>query len=258
MTDSQDHHSSDGIAKVPDFGEFTETAYADLLGQLLLTHRFEPFGTSATGPHVLWRHDIDFSVHRAVALARLEAERGIVATYFVLLHSPFYNVLERGILDRVRLIADLGHRLGLHFEAGFYADRRRAALTEDLVFERQLLERLTGADVNVFSFHNPALDGSLAIDDDVLAGMINTYGRTIQDRYRYVSDSNGFWRLTHLPSLLRDEDPANLHVLTHPEWWTPEELSPRARIARAIDGRAAWLNAEYDDILVRSGRPNVR
>jgi hypothetical protein len=47
-------------------------------------------------------------------------------------------------------------------------------------------------------------------------------------------------------------------VLTHPEWWTPMPLSPRARISRCVEGRAASMNAYYDDIVERSGRPNVR
>ena len=242
----------------PDFGEFTELAYEQLLDTLLLTHRFEAFGTSATDLHVLWRHDIDFSVHRALALGRLEADRNIEATYFVLLHSPYYNVLEREVLDRIRALAGLGHRIGLHFEASFYPRSDRTALSTNLTFERRLLEGLTGVEVNVFSFHNPALDGSITIDDDMIAGMINTYGRGIQARYRYISDSNGFWRVTHLPTVLRTESQTNLQVLTHPEWWTPETLSPRARINRCIDGRSAWMNGYYEDILTRSRRPNVR
>jgi hypothetical protein len=49
-----------------------------------------------------------------------------------------------------------------------------------------------------------------------------------------------------------------LHVLTHPEWWVPEPMSPRDRIARAIDGRAASVAAGCDRAIRAVGRRNVR
>jgi hypothetical protein len=49
-----------------------------------------------------------------------------------------------------------------------------------------------------------------------------------------------------------------LQVLTHPEWWVPEPMPPRARVARAIDGRAAYMAARYDAAMREVGRENVR
>ena len=87
-------------------------------------------------PHVLWRHDVDYSLHRALVLARIEAELGARATYFLSLHSDLYNVLEPAVHARAREIAALGHWIGLHFDAGFYAD---GSLDERAAWEGRVL-----------------------------------------------------------------------------------------------------------------------
>ena len=104
---------------------FTEQAYRQLVEAAAERYRFEPFGTATTEPHVLWRHDVDSSVHRALRTAEIEAEAGVRATYFFFLHSWFYNLLEREVLDRARAILELGHWAGLHFDSGFYGEPSR-------------------------------------------------------------------------------------------------------------------------------------
>jgi hypothetical protein len=56
---------------------------------------------------------------------------------------------------------------------------------------------------------------------------------------------------------VRDNE-ERLQVLTHPEWWVPEPMSPRERVARAIDGRARRQHARYDEIMKAMRRENVR
>jgi hypothetical protein len=261
MTDAGVQGSRDSTAESSPsarFQGFTEASYARLLDLVAERFAFEPFGTTSTSAHVLWRHDIDFSVHRAVALARLESERHVRSTFFVLLHSPFYSPFERDCADRLEEISRLGHAIGLHFEAGFYGAASPGELADHLAFERMVLERIVGTPVTAFSFHNPELDGTLSMTDDHVADMISAYGASIRDRYRYVSDSNGIWRHDELASVVAGGKHRFLHVLTHPEWWTPTPLSPRDRISRCIDGRAARNSAYYDELIARSGRPNVR
>lgn len=224
---------------------FTERGYVELL-DAMSGYRFEPFGTTATEPHVLWRHDIDISPQRALRLARLEAERDLRATYFVHLHSPFYNALEAPVRDILRDIIDLGHDIGLHFEVAFYADLDEVGLGVRLDQERAQLRWLVRAPVRAFAFHNP----TEGFDAPMYAGLVNA---SRLPGYEYVSDSNGFWRYgTPL-----DLEGPRLQVLTHPEWWTPEPLSPRARVQRAIDGRAVATGRWYDDLLAAAGRENV-
>ena len=69
--------------------DFTETEYDRLVRLALQHYRFASFvdERDASPGTVLWRHDLDFSVHRALALARIEAEAGAHATYILNQHS---------------------------------------------------------------------------------------------------------------------------------------------------------------------------
>jgi hypothetical protein len=237
--------------------DFTESNYKRLLQMASVHYSFEAFGTTCTTPHVLWRHDIDMSVHRALALAQIEADAGVRATYFVLPHSRFYNLLERTVTLRARTITSLGHSLGLHFDARFYGEIRTAdEMSERLAQERDTLENLLDAPVLAFSFHDPTTADVLHFDDDIVAGMVNAYGRNVRGGYVYCSDSNGYWRHDRLEDVLSLR-PERLHVLTHPEWWVPQVMSPRERVSRCIDGRAAAQHLEYDTSMAAIGRTNV-
>lgn len=227
--------------------DFTEASYTGIVRSARERYAFEPFsGGSPDRPHVLWRHDVDFSVHRAVALARIEADEGARATYLLSVTSPFYNVLEPAILSRIRAIAGLGHWLGLHFDLGAHPEARSPqALTAKLAFERGLLSEMVERPIDVVSFHNPGATGADALDADELAGMANAYGSRIKDRYAYVSDSNGYWRHERLADVIESAQHERLHVLTHPEWWQTKPMSPRARLERCLEGRTAHAREWY-------------
>ena len=235
------------------YEDFTESAYRDLIRLAKRRYRFLAFPEYRSAPagSVLWRHDIDFSVHRALALARIEAEDGVRSTFFVNLHSRFYNALEPEIADLVREIVALGHDLGLHFDPSFYAGGRKP-LDHALATERALLEDVFETPVRAFSFHNPALEG-WADERDEIAGMVNAYGAYLRERYVYRSDSHGRWRDPPLAEVVAAGEAERLHVLTHPEWWVPEPMSPRERVTRCIDGRAAAQHARYDLVASAAG-----
>ena len=240
------------------FEDFTEDAYGSMLDVAKRRYAFEPFGTEAGGAHLLWRHDVDFSVHRALALAEIEAERELRSTYFLSFHSELYNLLEASITERARRIVELGHWIGLHFDAGFHGlEPGSEQLERKLELERRMLEELLETPIGALSFHNPEATGMTAADSDSLAGMVNAYGRGIRERYSYISDSNGYWRHRRLPELLEGGGEERLHVLTHPEWWQPEPMSPRERLERCISGRAEGTRRWYDEMLARWGRENV-
>lgn len=236
--------------------DFTEAAYRELVRQARGRYRFLSFAEAAgAAAGVLWRHDIDISVHRAVALARIEHEEDVRATYFVYLHSRFYNALEDAIVDRLRAIAAMGHAIGLHFDPRFVP--AGGAMADAIAAERSVIEQAAGAAVSAVSFHDPDLPGSSVSDADEIAGLVNAYGRMLMARFEYGSDSNGYWRFKPLREVIATGGP-RLQVLTHPEWWVPEPMPPRARIARAIDGRAAYMAARYDAAMADVGRENLR
>lgn len=237
--------------------EFTEEGYLRLLRVAKERYRFALYGQTPPEPHVLWRHDIDFSPHRALALAEIERKEGVVATYLVQLHSSFYNVLEFSIAAKLRAIAGMGHVIGLHFEAPPGPVLSHQDLIKRMDSERHLLGAILGLPIGVVSFHNPEHSGLLAVDDDVVAGMINTYGRTLRRDYTYCSDSNGLWRHQPLISILTEDQPERLQVLTHPECWQQSAMPPRARFERCAIGRARAVLDDYDSAIAAAGRPNL-
>ncbi len=236
------------------FAEFTERGYAEILRLAKERYRFEGFGTASAEDHVLWRHDLDYSIHRALRLARIEAGLGVQATYFFFLRSPYYSLMEAAIAVAAREILTLGHYAGLHFDPTFYTAIGDARPLEKAIeFERGVLEDLLGAPVEVVSFHNPALAGLLDNDSPYLAGLINAYGKALREDYVYISDSYGFWRFESLREELASGAHKKLHVLTHPEWWVPEAMPPGERIARCTNGRADAMMKAYDDLLENAG-----
>ena len=248
--------SSGDLAAKYRFADFTEDAYREMLRTAKRGYAFEPFGTGSQARHALWRHDVDISVHRALRLAQIEADEGVRATYFFLLRSEYYNLLEGPVLTRAREVLALGHWLGLHFDPSTFDPHSPDELERGLVRERDFLADLLEHPIDAFSFHNPTIHG-FDFRMDEIAGMLNTYGRGIDERYTYVSDSNGYWRHNRLPDVLEAADEQRLHVLTHPEWWQAEPMSPKQRLARAIEGRAANSRRAWDDLLERWGRENV-
>jgi Formyl transferase len=254
-----DKRSSEATASAPVENDFTEQAFRELLGQLKAEgYRFAGYGDRAEGRHVIWRHDVDFSMHRAAALAQIEAQEGVTATYFVNPRSSFYNLLEPAIVELARRIAGLGHEIGLHFDAAAYAAEKWEPdfLEKCIERERHLLQFALEAPIRSLSWHNPDSSNLLDFDADEIAGMRSAYSRRLRSEYRYCSDSNGYWRFQPMSALIAEGHP-RLHLLTHPEWWTKERLPPSERVDRAILGRARRVRREYDAGLERAGRRNV-
>jgi len=241
------------------FEDFTEEGYRAALALAQSYWTFAAFGSAPAEPHVLWRHDIDVSPNRALRLAQLENERGLKSTYFFLLHSDFYNCMESGSRDIIRQICAYGHDVGLHFEVEFYPEVVDVAMLEERVAaEAAIIAELANREPVAVSFHNPTAEHLARYDQTRLAGLVNAYGAPLRTGYKYVSDSNGYWRFHRLHDVLADRSAPTLHVLTHPEWWTPRQSSPRERITRAAEGRAARCLARYDAFLESQGRLNVR
>jgi hypothetical protein len=242
-----------------EFSEFTEAGFTALLVKLQMGgYRFARYGEHPAGRHVLWRHDVDFSMHRAVRLAEIEAGRGVVATYFVNPRCAFYNLFEPEIELLLRRIRSLGHEIGLHFDAGAYPTRPWSSDGLDSALRREcsFVESLLQATIKVFSWHNPDFSKLLDFDADHIAGLNNAYGARLRREYAYCSDSDGYWRFKPMGEVI-DERGERLHLLTHPVWWTPDAMSPSDRIDRAILGRARKVRRDHDVTLERAGRGNI-
>ncbi len=203
----------------------------------------------------LWRHDVDFSVNRAFALAKIENEEKVIATYFFQLGSIFYNIFEQEIKEKIFKIKNLEHEIALHFDPTQYQINSKSDLVKYLKYEKEILENLFNIKINVFSFHNPTVE-ILKYDEWKYANMINTYAKYFKQSIKYCSDSNGYWRHKRLEEFL-NKNHSKIQVLTHPAWWQKKDMTPRDRIQRCIDSRAMYVSKVYDKLLEEYKRENI-
>ena len=235
--------------------DFTENNYKELLKKIKnTTIFFDEY--QKMNKYVILRHDVDFSMHRAFALSKIEYNLGLKATYFVQLGSLFYNLFEHEIRELVSNILGLGHQIGLHFDPTQYHISNISDLNQHLVFEKSILENLFQTTIKAFSFHNPSSD-ILKYDDMAYVDMINVYAKYFKEHVAYCSDSNGYWRYKRLDSFL-SECHDRVQILTHPAWWQRKEMKPRDRILKCIKGRYDSTIKKYDQTLKDNGRINVK
>lgn len=240
------------------FKDFTTQNYKKIIRVAKKQYQFRLFNNYRWGSNyiLLWRHDIDFSVHRAAKLAEIESKEGIKATYFILLHSEFYNLLEKETSYLIKKIITLGHDIGIHFDTHYYDLTNETELETYLDMEKEFLEKIFHVKISSFSFHiNDVF--TQCFTKDQYAGLTNVYSSFFKQKAGYCSDSNGYWRFRKLINVLRDRKDKCLQVLTHPGLWQDKEMSPRQRIWRAIEGRAKKTKLWYNQTLKQYGRKNI-
>jgi hypothetical protein len=236
--------------------DFTETQYQQLLRTAKVSYRFATYDAIPWGTRfILWRHDLDYSINRAAALACIEAEEGVTATYFVNPRCEYYNPLEPKQAQLLEQILSLGHRLGLHFDAAFHSIHNEDQLHSKVKQEGRWLEEAFGVRLDAFSFHNPGAD-NLQCGADQYGGLTNCYSQRFKTEVPYCSDSNGHWRFRRLHDVITEATDPCLQVLTHPEWWQSKQMPPRKRIFRCAYGRANATMSGYDAGLAEHGRIN--
>ncbi|HEY4385707.1 MAG TPA: hypothetical protein VGN34_14725 [Ktedonobacteraceae bacterium] len=201
--------------------------------------RYEEIDTrlAAGDPFVVLRHDIDISLRPALEIARLEHERGVQATYFVLLRSPFYNVLSRANAEIMSQIHRYGHQIATHVDLTFYNNDCAKALGEIETFARCY----PFIDPDLVTLHSPYDLHRIPID--LVPELNRVYGSAIKGDVAYISDSTGRWRYgTPLESeAFKTRKP--MQLLTHPIWWVQEGETARQKLER-------WLHVDYQDDLV--------
>ncbi|NOT37117.1 MAG: hypothetical protein HOP11_07045 [Saprospiraceae bacterium] len=238
------------------FDDFTLKEYEKLLVTAKKSHTFISFEEKFVDNFLICRHDIDVSVHRAFRMAEIEMNNNISSTYFVLLHSEFYNALDIVNLNLLKKIHDMGHWVGLHFDSSFYNINDSNDLAKWLNYEKLILETSLNCEVKSFAFHNPTTF-DLEFDEHIYGGLVNAYSKKIKQLAKYCSDSNGYWRYDRMLDVVNSRDHKNLYLLTHPEWWSDEVTSPKERITRALNGRLDNTYQNYDRFLLSNKRENI-
>jgi hypothetical protein len=241
------------------FDDFTITNYRYLV-DLAMKNGFEfvLFHEVRDDMHkqILWRHDVEFSPHTALRMAEIEADLGAKATYFLQLHSEFYNVLEKEVSQIVARIKELGHDIGLHFDSHYFNIQTEDQLADYLALDAAYFNRIFGVRIRAFSFHNTT-PFILSCEQTEYAGLLNVYSSDLKQQCAYCADSTGFWRYERLEEVLNNPQITRLQVLTHDAMWSETVLSPRQRVFTAIDEHARRKKSFYDAGLERLGARNI-
>jgi len=208
----------------------------------------DPAATATSGKNLLLRHDIDIDPVMAIPMARREHEVGARSTYYVLMSNRHTNPFDLEFRHAVHQLADLGHWIGLHFDATQYGLTAESENFNSCVkHEVELTEKILGVRMESVSFHRPSRD-LIASSRDLTAPLRHTYEHVFMKEMEYCSDSSGKWGYGPPEERAAVRDGKPFHFLTHAIWWADDELQPHERIEGWMQNRyAVDLNWEMPD-----------
>ena len=198
---------------------------------------------------VILRHDVDFSLEKAVQIS--EVEKGIDggATYFLLLSTNFYNVHSKESRQYIEKILNNGGEIGLHFDEAQYFVSDEDEMKKYVYEEIEVLEKVIGRKVSVISMHRPSkkiISANIEFD-----GIINSYSNVYFKEMKYLSDSRRYWR-EDIDGIIEEAEHERLHILTHPFWYMKKEKDLTQTLQEAVLGASLtyWnnLNENFRDL----------
>ena len=212
--------------------DFTHLEYRRLLDALKASgYRFHTFaeyhyaGGQLSGRHVLLRHDVDRMPARAAAMARLEVDQGVRATYFFRSRGSSFNP---GVIEAV---GKLGHEIGYHYEC--LADTGGDPDAAWALFQRELGRFSAFGPITSIAMHGRPLSRWDSRDlwsrfDYRNAGVgVEAYLDIDWTRYIYLSDTGRRWDGAYN---VRDVPPG---VANNSQWAVRSTKELRESIARA-------------------------
>jgi len=194
----------------------------------------------AAGSVLFLRHDCERDLRKAHRMAALERELGITSSYFIRVHSEYYNPLQPDQRALIRAIEEMGHEIGLHYEPKFY-ESDGLDLIAGLDADRAVLEGILGPGaVKTLSAHQPLLAPP---DFAAIAarGLTEVYIHRDLKALRYYSDSGMAWREKTLAEAVRTE--TRCQFLIHPDFWNEAERDWFVNLDAVRDQVVADLDA---------------
>ncbi len=202
--------------------EFKLENYSLTLGRALsMGYAFQTFSGYLERPApkvILLRHDVDVSLEDALEMAELEYELQVCSTFFVRLHSGFYNLFDHENINRVKRLIGMGFEIGLHQELWKFTTELDFAV-ELLRHEKALVETVFGIKVKGLAIHLPKLN-PFKISPEFLeeTGFKYRPGSEIFNRDAiFISDSNQQWKRYSFADALGQCDKILANI--HPVWW---------------------------------------
>ena len=200
------------------------------------------------------RHDIEFSVDRALTMARIESdELGVKSTYTVQLRNNTYNALSQKNIEAIQEIKKLGHKIGLHQNPPLMSDDE---LVEYILKDIETLEHYYDFEVDRFAFHRCGSNPKLLEKYVEVPNKINCYAKEFFHHFtgprpdkihvHYLADSNHKWKYGHPMHIDYSIYPWRMQLLTHPYSWTEKGYENINNFSRLIRERTDELVSDMN------------
>lgn len=183
---------------------------------------------SAQDKYCVIRHDVEFSIERALNLARVEHELGISSTYVFQICNNNYNPFSHKNKIHILEIANLGHDIGVHVHLGNF-DENEMSIESYIIKQAQLLSMALDLPINKFSLHRPlrkhienviSIPGYINMSDPAFFTFTDDFN--IYDLpVLYLADSNHDWKYGN-PRYIDFSRINKMQLNCHPFSWTSD------------------------------------
>ena len=201
------------------------------------------------------RHDIEFSIDRALEMARIEHEDlNVHSTYTVQLRNNTYNALSQKNIESIQEIESMGHYIGLHQNPP--SDIPDDQLINYIIKDIETLEHYYGFEVDRFAFHRCGSNPSILEKYVEVPGKINCYAKEFFHYFsgdkpeelsvHYLADSNHEWKYGHPLHVDYWDLPQKMQLLTHPYSWSDDGYDNISNFTKLIRERNEELLKSMD------------
>lgn len=198
------------------------------------------------------RHDIEFSIDRALEMARIEHEDlNVHSTYTVQLRNNTYNALSQKNIESIQEIESMGHYIGLHQNPPMMEDDE---LIDYIMKDIETLEHYYEFEVDRFAFHRCGSNPGILEKYVEVPGKINCYAedffhyfsgdRPEELRVHYLADSNHQWKYGNPFEIDYWDLPQKMQLLTHPYSWSEDGYDNNSNFIKVIRERSDELRKD--------------
>ena len=198
-----------------------------------------------TNSFCVLRHDIEFSIDRALAMARIEHEDlNVHSTYTVQLRNNTYNALSQKNIEAIQEIESMGHYIGLHQNPPMMENDE---LVDYILKDIETLEHYYGFEVDRFAFHRCGSNPGILEKYVKVPNKINCYAEDFfhyfsgdkpeELRVHYLADSNHEWKYGHPFHVDYWDLPQKMQLLTHPFSWSDDGYNNISNFTKLIQER---------------------
>lgn len=210
---------------------FSYRHYKETLKKFKEKYEFHTFG-NASDNDILLRHDVDASLKAALEIAKIDNQVGISSTFFIYLHSEFYNTFELKSSAIIRNILKLGHKIGLHYNELFFAENNLNP-SETIMKEIDILEHHFKTKIEAIAVHEASKRRKITLR--LPKRIVNCYSKKFFIERKYISDSAQFWREKCFCQHLSKHK--KLQILTHPIWWSTDNKKRKDIMKTFLNGK---------------------